>query len=58
MSHTGRGRWREERGSVGDKEGGSKGRDRERGGGERDIVCVRERGGGEREEGVEREEGR
>jgi hypothetical protein len=38
-------RWREERGSVGDKEGGSKGRDRERGGGERDIVCVRERGG-------------
>jgi hypothetical protein len=30
---------------VEDKEGGSKGRDRERGGGERDIVCVRERGG-------------
>ena len=51
MSHTGRGRWREERGSVGDKEGGSKGRDRERGGGERDIVCERERGGVEREEG-------
>jgi hypothetical protein len=47
VSHTGRGRWRDcERaieGSVGDKEGGSKGRDRERGGGERDIVCVRER---------------
>jgi hypothetical protein len=28
-------------GSVGDKEGGSNGRNRERGGGERDIVCER-----------------
>jgi hypothetical protein len=30
---------------VGDREGGSIGRDRERGGGERDIVSERERGG-------------
>jgi hypothetical protein len=34
---------REERGSVGDKERGSKERDRERRGGERDIVCEREK---------------
>jgi hypothetical protein len=31
-----------------ERERGSKGIDRERGGGERDIVCERERGGRER----------